>query len=125
VNSEQLSVNSEEDSGRAGCAHAESNEQTDVSQNELDDLKEVNGQQAAEIERLKGEVEKLQTTAKQSLTVPPEKTHPSSCCSDATRGVKPSRAGGASVLQSAAKKAATSNSRKDVHEYMRLRRNYV
>ncbi len=42
-----------------------------------------------------------------------------------TQGVKPSRSGAIGVLQSAAKKAAASNSRSDVHEYMRLRRSYV
>ena len=52
-------------------------------------------------------------------------THPSSPCSDATRGVRPPRGDVSQVLHGAAKKAAHSNSRNDVHEYMRLRRNYV
>jgi hypothetical protein len=42
-----------------------------------------------------------------------------------TRGVRPPRGSQAQVLHGAAKKAAHSNSRNDVHEYMRLRRNYV
>jgi len=42
-----------------------------------------------------------------------------------TQGVRPSPDNGAGVLQSAAKKAARSNSRTDIHEYMRLRRNFV
>jgi len=42
-----------------------------------------------------------------------------------TRGVRPPRGTNAQVLQDLAKKAAHSNSRSDVHEYMRLRRNYV
>ena len=45
--------------------------------------------------------------------------------SQKTQGVRPLRDRGASALQSAAKKAARSNSRSDVHEYMRLRRLYV
>ncbi|MHC5138652.1 MAG: hypothetical protein ACYSOF_01990 [Planctomycetota bacterium] len=53
-----------------------------------------------------------------------------SACADAllpskTQGVKPPRDSGVGVLQSAAKKAARSNSRADVYEYMRLRRNFV
>jgi len=59
-----------------------------------------------------------QNTAKQSLTVPPD-TPPK------TQGVKPPPDHGAGVLQTAAKKAARSNSRTDIHEYMRLRRNFV
>ena len=45
--------------------------------------------------------------------------------SQKTQGVKPSRDTGVGVLQSAAKKAARSNSRSDVHEYMRIRRKFV
>ncbi|MHC4292632.1 MAG: hypothetical protein ACYSTR_10535 [Planctomycetota bacterium] len=67
------------------------------------------------------EIPKLEAPA----TLISQKTHPSSLCSDATRGIKPSRSSAASVLQSAAKKAARSNSRSDVHEYMRIRRSFV
>lgn len=42
-----------------------------------------------------------------------------------TRGVRPPRGDVSQILHGAAKKAARSNSRNDVHEYMRLRRNYV
>ena len=45
--------------------------------------------------------------------------------SQKTQGVRVSRSNGAQVLQDAAKKAARSNSRSDVAEYMRLRRGYV
>ena len=116
---------SEEKNGRVGTAHAESNEQTVTSAEELADLKEVNAQQAAEIERLKGEIEQSKTTAKQSLTVPPDVPKLEASATLKTQGVKPSRDRGVGVLQSAAKKAARTNSRSDVHEYMRLRRGYV
>ncbi len=51
-------------------------------------------------------------------------------CADAllptkTQGVRVSRGGAAEVLHDAAKKAAASNSRTDVHEYMRIRRSYI
>ena len=52
-------------------------------------------------------------------------THPSSLCSDATRGVRPPRGTQAQVLQGAASRAAKSGRRNDVHEYMRLRRSYI
>jgi hypothetical protein len=94
-----------------------------TSEEELEDLKQVNTQQADEIGQLKQQVDELQHTAKQSLTVPPDASN--SQISQKTQGVKPSRDSGIGILQSAAKKAAASNSRTDVHEYMRLRRNFV
>lgn len=42
-----------------------------------------------------------------------------------TQGVRSSRDGAVAVLDAAATKAARSNSRADVHAYMRLRRSYV
>ena len=42
-----------------------------------------------------------------------------------TRGVRPPRGNVSQLLHGAAKKAAHSNSRSDVHEYMRIRRGYV
>ena len=42
-----------------------------------------------------------------------------------TRGIRPPRGTQVQVLQGLAKKAAHSNSRNDVHEYMRIRRNFV
>lgn len=74
-----------------------------------------------------------ESTARQSLTVPPDMENAEVLKQDAsatltsqkTQGVRPGRDNGAGVLQSAAKKAAHSNSRRDVHEYMRLRRNFV
>jgi hypothetical protein len=50
---------------------------------------------------------------------------PSTSATLKTQGVRPPRGGTAEVLHTAAKKAARSNSRSDVQEYMRLRRNYV
>ena len=86
-------------------------------------------------------------TTKQSLTVPPENENAdvpkqdasaTLCGRDArapsasatfippkTQCVKPARDHGVGVLESAAKKAARSNSRSDVHEYMRIRRSFV
>ena len=55
----------------------------------------------------------------------PQVSSPTPQVSQKTQGVKPSRDNGIGVLQTAAKKAARSNSRNDVHEYMRLRRNFV
>ena len=93
--------------------NAVSGEQLPVSsEEESEDLKQVNTQQAEEIEKLKAEVEALK---------PPSSPH----ASQKTQGVKPSRSSAASILQSAAKKATRSNSRSDVHEYMRIRRGYV
>ncbi|MHC4289827.1 MAG: hypothetical protein ACYSO3_08610 [Planctomycetota bacterium] len=82
------------------------------SEEELEQLKEVNQQQGEEIEQLKT------SSNPQASSLTPQ-------VSQKTQGVKPSRSGAASVLQSAAKKAARSNSRSDVHEYMRIRRGYV
>ena len=53
-------------------------------------------------------------TAKQDLTVPPERT----------RGVRVSQSG-AEHLRDAARRAARSGGRNDVHEYMRIRRSFV
>lgn len=55
----------------------------------------------------------------------PQASSPVPQVSQKTQGVKPSRSSAMGVLQSAAKKAAISNSRSDVHEYMRIRRGYV
>ena len=68
-------------------------------------------------------------TAKQSLTVPPDdvpkQDASATLVSQKTQCVKPLRDHGVGILKTAAKKAARSNSRSDVHEYMRLRRGYV
>jgi len=81
-----------------------SSEQLSVSsEEEVEKLKEVNERQGESL-----------------LSTPPENPTPSK-----TQGVRLSRDGGAGVLQSAAKKAAASNSRSDIHEYMRLRRSFV
>ena len=69
-----------------------------------------------------------QTTAKHNLTVPPDESRdsiPTPQVSPKTQGVKPTRDNGIGILQSAAKKAAASNSRSDVHEYMRIRRSFI
>jgi hypothetical protein len=50
---------------------------------------------------------------------------PSTSATLKTQGVRPPRGTNAQVLQDLAKKAARSNSRNDVQEYMRLRRDYV
>ncbi|MHC5001069.1 MAG: hypothetical protein ACYTE1_09680 [Planctomycetota bacterium] len=55
----------------------------------------------------------------------PQASNPTPQVSQKTQGVKPPRDNGIGVLQSAAKKAAASNSRSDVHEYMRLRRSFI
>ena len=69
-----------------------------------------------------------QLSVNSDLSPQEESSHVSSIepqVSQKTQGVRPGRDHGVGVLQSAAKKAARSNSRGDVHEYMRLRRNYV
>ena len=89
------------------------------SEKELETLKEVNQQQGEEIEELKAKTEDIKTSSNpQASTLVPQ-------VSQKTQGIKPSRSNAASILQSAAKKAAISNSRSDVHEYMRIRRGYV
>jgi len=55
----------------------------------------------------------------------PQASSPASQASQKTQGVRPPRENVSQILHGAAKKAAHSNSRSDVHEYMRLRRNYV
>ncbi|MDH4202862.1 MAG: hypothetical protein OEV87_08200 [Phycisphaerae bacterium] len=55
----------------------------------------------------------------------PQASNPTPHASEKTRGVRPPRGDVSQILHGAAKKAARSNSRSDVHEYMRLRRNYV
>ena len=62
--------------------------------------------------------ENSDSTPKLCSKVPPE-TPPK------TQGVKTSRDSGIGILHAAAKQAARTNSRSDVHEYMRLRRSYV
>ncbi|OQY04768.1 MAG: hypothetical protein B6I25_06500 [Planctomycetales bacterium 4572_13] len=86
----------------------------------MSEEKSVNSEEEVQVE--------AQNTAKGSLTVPPDDAQASSPTpqvSQKTQGVRPSPDHGAGVLQTAAKKAARSNSRTDIHEYMRLRRNFV
>ena len=95
-------------------------EKTENKEQGSENLKESNQQQAEEVEGVgAGSVsDRSEPTARQGLTVSPDT--PSK-----TQGVKPPRDSGVGMLGSAAKKAARSNSRADVHEYMRLRRNFV
>ena len=55
----------------------------------------------------------------------PQSSSPAPQASQKTQGVRPPRAAQAQVLHGAAGRAARSGRRNDVHEYMRLRRNYV
>jgi hypothetical protein len=88
-------ISFQEEKSRVGTAHAESNE--DISQFSVPDPQEEN----------------------------PQASSPAPRASEKTRGVRPPRGDVSQILHSAAKKAAHSNSRNDVHEYMRLRRRYV
>ena len=135
-------MSEEKPDGRVSRAHAEGNDETIPRENELEKLKEANAQQAAEIEELKEQVEELGDSKTPSLlrSTPPSqgeslkapKQDASATMGESllaaapekTQGVRVLRGGGG-VLQSAAKKAAASNSRTDVQEYMRIRRNFV
>jgi hypothetical protein len=55
----------------------------------------------------------------------PQASSPTPRVSQKTQCVRPPRGDVSQILHGAAKKAARSNSRNDVHEYMRLRRSYV
>lgn len=116
VSSEQLSVDSD---------------QLPVnSVEELNKLKEANQKQAAEIKELKKEVEVLRTPSSLRDNPPSQGQSHLNPKRDAsatlkTQGIKPSRGDGMGVLHKAAKRAAHSNSRSDVQEYMRLRRSFV
>ena len=96
---------------------------------ELENLKEVNERQAEEQTKAERREPPDETPGFLANADDPLKRD-RSACADAllptkTQGVKPSRDNGVGVLQTAAKKAAASNSRSDVQEYMRLRRNFV
>jgi hypothetical protein len=97
----------QETNGRVGCAHAELDvKKEDVSEETQKTPSPLRGTPPLQGESLDNPKLEASATLK-------------------TQGVRPPRTGGAEALKDAAKKAAHSNSRSDIHEYMRIRRNFI
>ncbi|MHC4927796.1 MAG: hypothetical protein ACYTER_10845 [Planctomycetota bacterium] len=105
VNSDQLAVSSEEESG---C-------------DENDVVAELKADHAEEVKLLREEIEGLRDSVKEVLSSASEE----SGGPVKTAGVRPGRSGVRSVLASAAVAARESGKRVDVQEYMRVRRLHV
>ena len=122
INSQQLSVTSEDGPQSSGLCSSFASADAKVMAGQVDP---ASSPQEENVEVPKLDLGELSRVEASPTLCGRDARVPSTSATLKTQGVRPPRGTNAQVLQDLAKKAARSNSRNDVQEYMRIRRNYV